>query len=146
MNLNLSIHALNLLYISQFHSVLPESLLSSIPNIGDLFHGLNSLHIHVSIVLKRLVAFLLEFKNRIIGKLFAVEFSVGFGPGEFSGVMFGFEVFVAFGSTKTEDFAVVTDEHHAVAGVDRAWTEVTFLDSHFNNDQLIYYKVNQWID
>jgi hypothetical protein len=62
-----------------------------------------------------------------------VEFSVGFGPCEFSGVVFGFEVFVAFGTAEAENFAVVADEHHAVAGVNRAGTEVAFLDSHFNN-------------
>jgi hypothetical protein len=119
-DLNLSVHSFDLLYISKFHSVLPEPFFSSVSDIGNFFHGLDGLDIHVSIVLKGLVAFLLEFEYGIIGELFAMDFSVGFGPGEFSGVVFGFEVFVAFGTTESEDFAVVADEHHAMAWVDGA--------------------------
>ena len=120
MDLNLSVHSFDLLYISKFHSVLPEPFFSSVSDIGNFFHGLDSLDIHFSIVLKGLVAFLLEFEYGIIGELFAMEFSVGFGPGEFSGVVFGFEVFVALGSAELEDFAVVAYESHAVSGVDGA--------------------------
>jgi hypothetical protein len=119
---------------------LPEPFFSAISDISNLFHGLDCLDVHVSIVLKRLVAFFLEFKNRVVGELFYVEFSVGFGPGQFSGVVFSFEVFVTFSAAEAEDFAVIADEHHAVTGVNRAGTEVTFLDSHFNNDELIYYN------
>ena len=119
MNLYFSVHAFDLLHVCQFHSVLPEPFLSSISDIGNLFHGLDGFDVHFSVVLDGFVAFFFELEDGVVGELFAVEFSVGFGPGEFSGVVFGLEVFVALGSAELEDFAVVADESHAVSGVDR---------------------------
>ena len=119
MNLHFSVHAFDLLDVGQFHSVLPEPFLPSVSDISNLFHGLDGFDVHFSIVLDGFVTFFFEFEDGVVGKLFAMEFSVGFGPGEFSGVVFGFEVFVALGSAELEDFAVVADESHAMAWVDR---------------------------
>jgi hypothetical protein len=44
--------------------------------------------------------------------------------------MFGFEMFMAFGSTEFEYFAIISDEGHSVSWIDRSGTEVTFLYSH----------------
>jgi len=60
-----------------------------------------------------------------------MELSVGFGPGEFSGVVFGLEVFVAFCSAEFEHLAVVTHEGHPVARVHRTRTEIALVDTHF---------------
>lgn len=48
-----------------------------------------------------------------------MKFSVGFGPGEFSWVMFGFEVFVAFSSAEFENLAIITNESHSMAWIHR---------------------------
>ena len=133
MNFDLSIHALNLLNLTEFHSILPEPLFSPIPNISDLFHGLNSLDVHISIVLNWLVASLFELEYGIIGELFAMQFSISFGPGEFSGIVFGLEMLMALGPAELEHFTIIAHESHAVARVDWARAKVTFVDSHFNN-------------
>lgn len=62
-----------------------------------------------------------------------MKFSVGFGPGEFSWIMFGFEVFVTFSTTEFENLAIVTNESHSMAWIDGARTKITLIDSHFNN-------------
>ena len=49
-----------------------------------------------------------------------MEFSEGLGPSEFSRIVFGLEMTVAFGSAESKDLAVVTHEHDSVAGVDRS--------------------------
>lgn len=59
-----------------------------------------------------------------------MELSVGFGPFHFSWVVLGLEVLVAFWPAEPEDFAVISDESHAVAWVDGGRAEVTLLDSH----------------
>lgn len=59
-----------------------------------------------------------------------MKFTIGFGPGEFAGVVFGFEVAMAFGPAEAECFAVVSDEHDAVSGVDWPRAEVAPLYSH----------------
>ena len=59
-----------------------------------------------------------------------MDFTVGFGPFEFTGVMFGFEVSMAFGTTEFKHFRVITDELDAMARVDRARAEVAVLNSH----------------
>lgn len=134
MDLNLSVHAFDLLDLAQLHSVLPESFLTSVPDISDLLHGLDRLDVHVSIVLHWLVALLFELENRVVCQLFAVNFSVGFGPGEFSWVVFGLEMLVALSTTEFENFTVVTNEGHSMAWVNRTRAEVTLIDSHFNNE------------
>lgn len=62
-----------------------------------------------------------------------MDFSVGFGPGEFSWIMFGFEVFVTFGTTEFENFAIITNESHSMTWIGGARTKITLFDSHFNN-------------
>lgn len=56
--------------------------------------------------------------------------AIGLGPGDFTGVVLGFEVPVAFRAAETEHFAVVAHEGDAVAWVDWARAEVALLDSH----------------
>jgi hypothetical protein len=136
MNLDFFVHAFNLLNASEFHSILPESLLSSISDICDFFHGLNGFDVKVSIVLHWLMTFFFEFEDRIVGELFSMELSVGFGPGKFSRIMFGLEMFMALSTTELEHFAIVTDKGHTVTGIDRARAKVTLFNTHFNNDIL----------
>ena len=93
-------------------------------------HCLNCLDVEVPVVLRWFVVFLLELVHGILGEFFIVQFSVCFGPCKFSGVVFGFEVSVAFGSAESEGFAVVSDEHDSVSWVDGTGTEITPLNPH----------------
>ncbi len=68
-----------------------------------------------------------------------MKFSISFGPGEFSGIMFGLEVFVAFGSTEFENFAVITNESHAMARIDWTRAKIALIYSHFNNLLFIFF-------
>lgn len=68
-----------------------------------------------------------------------MKLSVSFCPGEFSGIMFGLEVFVTFGSTELENLAIVTNESHAVSWIDRTRTEIALIYSHFNNEFFIFF-------
>ena len=82
-------------------------------------HGLDSLNVEVSVILERLIAFFLELVDWVLCELFVVDFSVGFGPGEFAWVMFGFEVTMTLGTAEAEGLAIVTDEHDSMSRVDR---------------------------
>ena len=137
MNFDFFVHAFNLLNVSEFHTILPESFLPSISDICDFFHGLNGLDVKVSIILHGLVSFFFELKDRIVGELFSVKLSVGFGPGEFSGIVFGLEMFMALSTAEFEHFTIVTDKGHPVTGIDRARAKVTLFNAHFNNDKLV---------
>ena len=59
-----------------------------------------------------------------------MEFTIGFCPLEFPGVVFSFEMFMAFGSTEAKSFAIVPDKHHTVSGIDRSRTEIAFFNPH----------------
>ena len=132
MNFYLSIHSLNLLNLTQFHPILPEPLLPSIPDIRDLLHCLNRLHIHLSIVLHGLVTSLLELEYGVVGELFTVDFSVGFGPGEFSWVMFGLEMLMTLGPTEFKHLAIIANKCHPMTRVNWSRTKVTLINAHFN--------------
>lgn len=67
MNLNFSVDAFNLADVSKFHSVVPESVLSSLSDVRYFFHGLDCFDIEFSIVLDWFVSFLFKLKDRIIG-------------------------------------------------------------------------------
>lgn len=67
MNFNLLVHAFNLLDLSEFHSILPEPFFPSVPDIGNLFHRLDGLNVHVPVVLDGFVAFLLKLEDGIVG-------------------------------------------------------------------------------
>lgn len=118
MDQNFSLNILLLLHACQLHPVLPETVLSALLDISDPLHGLHCLNVEIAVVLERLVPLFLEFENSVFDDLFVVEFATGFGPGKFAGVVFCFEVAVAFGSAEAEGFAVVAHEHDSVAGVD----------------------------
>ena len=47
-----------------------------------------------------------------------MDLAISFGPCEFSGVVFDLEVAMTFGPAEPESFAVVANEHDAVARVD----------------------------
>lgn len=130
MNQNFSFNILLFLNSCQFHPILPKPVLPPLFDICDSLHGLDGLNVEVSVILQRLVSFFLELEDGIIGKFFVIEFAGSFGPGKLSGVMFGFEVTVAFGSAETEVFAVVSNEHNTVAWVDWPWAEVASFYSH----------------
>ena len=55
---------------------------------------------------------------------------MGFSPGEFSGIVFGFEVAMTFGSAEPEGFTVVSDEHDSVSRVDGAGAKIAPLNPH----------------
>ena len=120
MHKNFPFNVLLFLHISKFHSVLPKAVFSPFFYISDSLHGLDCLHVEVSVILQRLVSFLFELKDSIVCEFFVVKFAGSLGPGELSGIVFGFEVTMAFGSAKTECFAVVPDEHYTMARVDWA--------------------------
>ena len=67
MHFNLSVHVLNLLNGGEFHSVVPESVFSSLSDICDFLHGLDGLDIQLSIVLNGFVSFLFELEDGVIG-------------------------------------------------------------------------------
>ena len=113
-----SLNVLLFLYACQFHSILPKSILSSFLNICYPLHGLYCLHVEISVVLQRLISFFLKLKHSVVCKFLIIEFTCGFSPCEFSGVMFSFEMTMAFGPTEPKVFAIVPDEHNSVAGVD----------------------------
>jgi hypothetical protein len=56
--------------------------------------------------------------------------TVGFGPSNLARVSFHFEVFETFRPTELKNFAVVTGEHHSMAWINIAGTEVTLLNAH----------------
>lgn len=72
-----------------------------------------------------------------------MKFAIGFGPFHFSWIVLGFEVLVAFGAAKLEDFAVVSHEVHAMAWVDRRRAKETLLDPHLLALNLNDYKIPQ---
>jgi len=78
---------------------------------------LDRLNVKVSVILQRLVSFLLELKNCIVSEFFVIKFAGGFGPCKFSWIMFGSEVAMALWPAKTEGFAIIPNEHYTVAWV-----------------------------
>ena len=118
MNQNFSFDILLLLNACQFHSILPKSIFSSFLYICYSLHSLYCLYIEISVVLQRLVPFFLKLKNSVVSKLLVIEFTGGFSPCEFSGVVFGFEVTMAFRSTKPEGFTIISDKHNSVSRID----------------------------
>lgn len=119
MEFDFFVNGLNLINAGKFHSVVPESVFSSLSDVRYFFHGLNSFDIQLSIVLNGFISFLFELKNGIVSYLFAMNFSISFCPGEFSWIMFGFEVFVTFSTTEFENFTIVTNESHSMAWINR---------------------------
>lgn len=93
-------------------------------------HGLNGLHVEVTVVLEGLISFFFELVDCILSELFVVKFAIGFGPGKFAWVVFGFEVTMTFRPAEAEGFAVVSDEHDAMSRVDWSRAEVAPFDSH----------------
>ena len=110
-----------------------DSMMPLLPQLSDTthhLHGSHRLHPQLSVVLHRSVAALLELESGIHYHLFAPGSPEGLGPGRFTGVVLGLEVFVALGSAESENFAVVTYKLHAVTRVHRRRTEPTLLDTH----------------
>lgn len=66
MDLNFFVDTFYLANASKFHSVVPESIFSSLSDVRYFLHGLNSFNIKFSIVLNGFVSFLFELKNRIV--------------------------------------------------------------------------------
>lgn len=89
-------------------------------DVLDFSHGLDSLDVGLAIVNQRFVALLLELEDGVVGELLSVGFAVGLGPGDFTGVVFGFEVAVALRTAELEHLGVVAHEGDAVARVDWA--------------------------
>ena len=118
------------LFAGEPHPALPETIFSSLFDVGAALHRLYCLHVEIPVVLFGLVAALLELVNRVLDKLFVVKFAMGLGPGEFAGVVLGLEVAVALGSAESEYFAVVSDEGGPVTRVDGTGTDVAPLNSH----------------
>ena len=59
-----------------------------------------------------------------------MKFSIGFGPGEFSGVVLGLEMSVAFRTTESEYLAIIPDEHDSMSRVDWTGAKIASLNSH----------------
>jgi hypothetical protein len=134
MNFNLSVDTLNLLNFCDLHSIIPEPFLSSLSDIRYFFHGLQSFDIDLTIILHGLISLLFKLEDGVLYKLFIMKFSIGFGPCQFSWIVFGLKMFMALGSTKPEGFAVVSNKHNSVAWIYRSGAEVALLNSHFNNE------------
>lgn len=127
------VYVFYLLDLCQLHAVVPEAVLSPLADICDFLHGFDGVDVDVSVVHIGLVDLPLQLEDAVLHQLFIMQFSIGFGPLEFSRVVLGLEMFVAFGPAESEGLAIVPDEHHAMAGVDWPRAEVAFLDPHFNN-------------
>jgi hypothetical protein len=78
---NLVLNIYLLLDFGQFHTILPETVLSSLLNIRDALHGLDSLDVEISVVLLGSVSFLFKVVNRVVHEFFIVDLAIGFGPG-----------------------------------------------------------------
>ena len=119
-----------LLHFRQLHSILPESVLSSLLYIRDSLHGLNRADVKVTIILDWLIPLLLKLKHRVFCDLFIMNLPIGLSPCQFSRVVFGFEMSVAFRTTESEIFTIIPDKQDSMPWVNRAWTEVTSLNPH----------------
>lgn len=127
---HLPVDIILLLHLCQLHPVLPEPVLPPLLDVGDAVHGLDGPHVEVPVVLDGFVLLVLELVDGVVADLLVVEFAMGLGPGQLSGVVLGLEVAVALGPAESECFAIVPHEHHPVPRIYRARAEVAPLDSH----------------
>lgn len=128
------VDVIDLLDFGEFHSIFPEAVFPAFADVSNFFHGFDGVDVDVSVVHLGLVDLAFQFEDGVLDQFFVVLLSIGFGPLEFSGIVFGLEMLVALGPAKAEGLAVIPDKHHAVAGVNRSRAEVAFLDPHFNNE------------
>lgn len=117
MDFKFTMHLLDLLDLGEFHPVVPESIFSLFTDVRYFPHGLNRLNIDISIILDRLVSNLLQSKDAVLRNLLVMHFTIGFCPGEFSGVMLSLEMSMAFGSTEEKAFRIIPDEKSAMTWV-----------------------------
>jgi hypothetical protein len=59
-----------------------------------------------------------------------MKLSVRFGPFHFLGIVLGFEMHVALGSTKSKNLAVISHEGDSVSWIHRRSAEVALVYSH----------------
>lgn len=112
------------------HSVLPERMFSLAFYLSDPLHCLDSRLYQFTIITNGDVSSFFKVDSGVDSHLFTRCFSKRLCPPHFSGIALHFEVFVAFGGTKSENFCIVSHERRAVSWVYICRTEVTLFNSH----------------
>ena len=116
--------------LMRIHSLVKEALLPGLLDLVHSLHGLHGLDHQISVIACWDVPLLLKFQYAVIGHLLAMSHSVGLGPLELSGVLLGFEEFVALAGAESEMLAVVAHKCRSMAWIYIARTEVTLFNTH----------------
>lgn len=118
MSLQFNLQVIGLLNSGKFHSILPKSILSFVPDISNLSHSLDCVNVDISVIDLRGVHFPFELQDGIPRNFLIGCLPGSLGPGTLARIVLGLEMFMAFRLAETELFAIIPDEGDSMARVD----------------------------
>lgn len=88
-------------------------------------------HHEVTVVTQWLVATSFEFHRGISSEFLTMSLSECLSPSSLSWISLHTECSVTLGTTESEDFAIQSDKHDTMTGINRPRAEITAFNTHF---------------